>query len=187
MATERTQQRDHGRDLEQIDAAVASDSWEERLSIVEAIQGLLRDLPTERTVEHLVQVLDRLAADPKWEVRKAVVPVLVDAGRPSARNVLDRLTRDGNQWVRQAAERARRQLARITTPAEKRDKRVRFAFEVVKDLKDKPPEKIYEAALLVGERYYEELAGDTAHELNTYYRDDARGCQSAYIKRRATG
>lgn len=163
MATER-----HGAALRKIDDAMASDLWEGRLAVVELVQELLRDLPAERTVERLVEVLDRLAQDTKWEVRRAVVPALVDVRRPGARSVIERLTGDDNQWVRQAAERAMRKLARITTPAEKRDEQARFAFETVKDLEGRSAEKIYAAALRVGERHYEELAGDTAHELNTY-------------------
>ena len=126
------------------------------------------DLPSERTVERVVEVLGRLAQDSKWEVRRAVVPVLVNAGRPGASTIIKRLTGDDNQWVRQAAERARRKLSRVTTPAEKQDKRARFAFEAIKDLDGTSAPQIYQAAIRVGEKYYEELAGDTAHELNTY-------------------
>ena len=168
MDTKRVRQRDHNQELRRIDAAAVAASWEERLSAIETVQGLFRDLPTERTVEHLVEVLDRLASDRKWEVRKAVVPALVETDHPAARNVVERLTEDGNQWVRQAAERARRKLSRVTTPAEKRDKRTQYAFDLVKDLRGKSPERIYEVALQIGAQHYEELAGDTAHELNTY-------------------
>jgi signal transduction histidine kinase len=148
--------------------AQLSTSWEERLAVVELIDGLLGDLPDERTVERLIEDLDRLARDSKWEVRRAVVPVLISVGRPAAKNIIERLTRDDNQWVRQAAERAKRKLARITTPAEKQDKKARFAFETIKDLDGTSAPRIYQAAIRVGEKYYEELAGDTAHELNTY-------------------
>lgn len=168
MATDRVQQHDHDALLQRIEVTLAGDRWEERLSTIDLVQGLLRDLPTERTVEHLIDVLDRLSQDAKWEVRRAVVPVLVEAARPAARSVIERLTGDGNRWVRQAAERARRKLARVTSAAEKHDKRARFAFDTIKDLDGKSREKIYEAALLVGEQHYEELAGDTAHELNTF-------------------
>lgn len=168
MVIDRGQPHQHDVVLAQIDAAVGSELWEGRLTVVELVRGLLRDLPDEATVERLVEVLDVLAGDAKWEVRKAVVPVLVDAGRPAARGVIERLTGDSNKWVRQAAERAKRKLARVTTTGDKRDRRARFAFDAVKDLEGRSPEKIYEAALAVGEKYYEELAGDTAHELNTY-------------------
>jgi signal transduction histidine kinase len=93
---------------------------------------------------------------------------LLNASRPAVKSPIERLTRDDNQWVRQAAERAKRKLARITTPAEKQDKKARFAFEAIKDLDGTSAPRIYQAAIRVGEKYYEELAGDTAHELNTY-------------------
>jgi HEAT repeat protein len=115
--------------LAQIETATVSPSWDERLAAIEVIAGLLGDLPSEKTVERLIEALDRLARDNKWEVRRAVVPVLVAARRPAARSVVDRLTKDDNQWVRQAAERARRKLARITSPADKQDPRARFAFD----------------------------------------------------------
>jgi len=170
MGTKRLQQHEHAQDLERIDAASSASSWEERLSSTEMVRALLRDLPTEETVEHLVGVLDRLASDQKWEVRKAVIAALVETDHPAARQVIERLTADGNQWVRQAAERAKRKLARVTTPAEKRDKRAQYAFDLIKDLdlRGESPERIYDVAQRIAEQYYEELAGDTAHELNTY-------------------
>jgi signal transduction histidine kinase len=154
--------------LAQIEAATASPSWDERLAAIELVAGLLGDLPSERTVERLIQVLDRLAQDAKWEVRRAVVPVLVAARRPTARSVVDRLTRDDNQWVRQAAERAKRRLARVTSPADKQDRRAHFAFEAIRDLDGRSAARAYQAAMRIGEQHYEELAADTAHELNTY-------------------
>jgi signal transduction histidine kinase len=168
MATEGAQKPRHETVLTTIENARSSSSWEERLAVVDLIDGLLGDLPSERTVERLIEDLDRLARDSKWEVRRAVVPVLANAGRPAVKSVIERLTRDDNQWVRQAAERAKRKLARITTPAEKQDTKARFAFETIKDLDGTSAPRIYQAAIRVGEKYYEELAGDTAHELNTY-------------------
>lgn len=168
MATKRARRRNHARDIRTIDGKATSVAWEDRLSAVETIRDLLGDLPAEATVEHVIGVLDRLANDQKWEVRKAAVPALVDTRHPASRGIVERLLEDGNRWVREAAERAKRKLVRITSPADKPDKRLRFAFDTIKDLKVESPEKVYEAAIIIGEKYYEELAADTAHELNTY-------------------
>jgi signal transduction histidine kinase len=154
--------------LTQIETAMASPSWDERLAAVDLVAGLLGDLPSEKTVERLIEVLDRLAQDSKWEVRRAVVPVLVVARRPAARSVVERLTQDDNQWVRQAAERAKRKLTRVTSPADKQDRRAHFAFEAIRDLDGRSAARAYQAAMRIGEQHYEELAADTAHELNTY-------------------
>lgn len=168
MATEGPKKQCHETVLTTIESAQSSPSWEERLAVVDLIDGLLGDLPSERTVERLIEDLDRLARDSKWEVRRAVVPVLLNASRPAVKSLIERLTSDDNQWVRQAAERAKRKLARITTPAEKQDKKARFAFETIKDLDGTSAPHMYQAVIRIGEKYYEELAGDTAHELNTY-------------------
>lgn len=168
MATDPTQEQRHKAVLANIDSAQSSNSWEDRLAVLQLVDGLLRDLPSEQTVEHLIAVLEGLAGDYKWEIRRAVVPVLLGAGRPAARTVIERLTKDENPWVRRAAERARRKLARVTTSAEKYDKKARFAFETIRDLDGKSAPRIYQAAIRVGEIYYEEMAGDTAHELNTF-------------------
>ena len=119
MATDPAQEQRHKAVLTNIDSAHSSNSWEDRLAVLQLVDGLLRDLPSEQTVEHLIAVLEGLAGDNKWEIRRAVVPVLFGAGRPAARTVIERLTKDENPWVRRAAERARRKLARVTTSAEK--------------------------------------------------------------------
>lgn len=168
MVTEREELSGHETALTTIGNALSSSSWEERLAIVELVEGLLSDLPSEKTVERLVKVLDHLANDTKWEIRRAVVSVLVSARRPGAAAVIERLTNDDNQWVRQAAHRAKRKLSRDTTIADKQDKKSRFAFETIKDLEGASNPRVYQAAIRIGEKYYEELAGDTAHELNTY-------------------
>ncbi|MEM7048409.1 MAG: HAMP domain-containing sensor histidine kinase [Acidobacteriota bacterium] len=168
MATDGNERQGHSAILEKIAAKTASESWQERLSAIEYLRGLLQDLPTEHTVERIIDGLAKLAVDAKWEVRRAVVPVLVEARRPAANSLVEQLARDRNRWVRQAAERGRRKLARITSSAEKSDRQARFAFETIKSLEGETSERIYEAAIRVGERHYEELAGDTAHELNTY-------------------
>ncbi len=160
--------RGHEGVLASIANAMASASWDGRLAVIDLVDGLLGDLPSERTVERLIEILEELAQDPKWEVRRAIVPVLVRVGRPAARRVIERLTGDENQWVRQAAGRAERRIARLTAGSEKVDRRARFAFETIRDLDGATAPRIYQAAIRIGETYYEELAGDTAHELNTY-------------------
>lgn len=158
---------EHAAVLGSIDRALSSPSWEDRLAALESIQAVLLDRPTERCVEHLIAVMGRLTTDTKWEVRRAVVAAFLIANRPAARSALEALTRDDNQWVRQAAVRGLRKFARITSSGDKEDRRSRLAFDTLKDLPGTSAQ-IYDAALRIGETYYDELAGDTAHELNTY-------------------
>src|SRR4051812_38147299 len=120
MATKRDRAQNHPEELARIASAAQAPVWEERLCAIETIVGLFRDLPTESTVEHLIEVLDKLASDQKWEVRRAVVSALAAVDHPARRGIVGRLTRDDNQWVRQAAARAARKISRVTTAAEKR-------------------------------------------------------------------
>lgn len=154
--------------LDLLETKAASAVWSERLGALDLVGDILGRLPTEETIERLMSVLDKLASDAKWEVRRATVAALVATGHPAAHRIIEQLASDNHQWVRQAAERGKRKMARITTPGDKKDRRVQFAFDMIKNLKSTAPEKLYEAALRVGEEYYEELAGDTAHELNTF-------------------
>jgi signal transduction histidine kinase len=168
MATDGSRQLGQESVLAQIETAIASPLWNERLAAIDLVAGLLEDLPSEKTVVRLIEILDRLARDGKWEVRRAVAPVLVAARRPAARGVVEQLIDDDHPWVRQAAQRAKRKLSRVTSPADKHDPRAHFAFEAIRDLDGRSAAKAYQAAMRIGERYYEELAADTAHELNTY-------------------
>jgi len=145
-----------------------SESWEVRLSSTVTVDKLLLSLPSENTVERLIEICSGLAKDKKWEVRKAVVPILVKIRRPAATAIIEQLTTDANKWVRSAAKQAKSRIGRVTTPGDKLNRRADFTFEKIKDFDSASGKKIYDTAVRVGERAYEELAGDTAHELNTY-------------------
>ena len=143
----------------------ASSDWAVRLAAVDRIRERLANRPDRKERETLVKVATGLAADDMWEVRKAVVPMLAELNAAPARKALEQLADDENPWVRQAAERARHRQERVTTPAEKIDRRAEFAFDLIFRLVkegNQSPERYYEAALLIGDKYYEELAADTA-------------------------
>jgi len=168
MATKRNRKHDHERLLNELDLKLSSQNWEERSSAIDIIDMLLSDLPDDKTIGKTLNCLKILSNDEKWECRKAAAIMLGNIYLPESKKTLILLTKDENRWVRQAAERTSRKLSRLTTPAEKIDKRLQFAFDIIKGFEIKTPEKVYEAAILIGEKYYEELAADTAHELNTY-------------------
>lgn len=167
MATKHNRKHDHERLLSEIDLKISSQNWEERSLVFDMIDMILSDFPDDNTTGRLFEFLKILAHDEKWESRKAAA-MLGNIYLPETKSILALMTKDENRWVRQAAERTSRKLSRLTTPAEKIDKRLQFAFDVIKGFEIKTPEKVYEAAILIGEKYYEELAADTAHELNTY-------------------
>lgn len=143
--------------------------WTERKEAVAFVRAALKGPLAHGERERLVGFLLDLAGDAKWEIRKAAAEGLAETAHPSARTVVERLLEDENVWVRQAAKLARRRLARITTPGGKRDPIRQLAFDRLKSLGDLTHEKVYDLALEIGERHYEELARDTTHELNTVW------------------
>ncbi len=164
MGIRRSPALDHAKILARIDTRLASDDWQERLSSIDLILEIHSDVPKERTVDQLVHRAERLAADKKWEIRKASLDPLLELRRPGVRNTLERLLTDPSKWVRQKAKTAKRKLARITNG----DKGAGFAYEATKSLGGSSAEKIFKTALKVGEKHYQEFAADIAHELNTY-------------------
>lgn len=164
MATRRLPSLDHEEILLEIDKKLASDEFQERTSSIELILQIYRDVPKERTVDQLTGCLERLAADTKWEVRKASIRPLIELRRPGVRNTLERLAKDPNKWVRRQAEDGKKRLVRITGD----NKGANFVYEATKGLGGSSAEKIFKTALEVGEKHYQEFAADIAHELNTY-------------------
>lgn len=164
MATRRSPLLDHECALSKIASKLESGDFRERLSSIELVLVIYQDVPEERTVDQLLKSLEYLAADKKWEVRRASISPLLELRRPGVRNILERLAQDPNRWVRTAAEAGKKKLVRLTNSNEAAS----FAYEATKGLGGSSAEKIFKTALKVGERHYQEFAADIAHELNTY-------------------
>jgi signal transduction histidine kinase len=90
------------------------------------------------------------------------------------KEIIDKLAVDSNKWVKETAERTRRKL-KISASTDKRDRKYDYVLGLIRRLKKKYPEElndeilddILKSVLEVGERYYEELASDAAHQINT--------------------
>ncbi len=113
-----------------------------------------------------------LAEHPKWEVRKAVAETLGYGVSTEAKKVLENLIDDVVPYVKQSAIRALRDTKRITTKVyEKKDPTAERLFNLIRKINPRNMRESYAAAMQVGQIYYRELAGITAHELRTslYY------------------
>ena len=109
-----------------------------------------------------------LAVHQKWEVRKAVAEALeYDVSSP-ANKELRVLAKDAVPYVSQTATKALREAKRITTKVyEKKDPTAERLFNLIKRINPRNIRESYAAAMQVGQIYYRELAGSTAHELRT--------------------
>ena len=104
----------------------------------------------------------------KWEVRKAVAEALEYGVSSLATEGLKTLSEDVVPYVSQAATKALREAKRITTKVyEKKDPTAERLFTLIKRINPRNIRESYAAAMQVGQIYYRELAGSTAHELRT--------------------
>ena len=104
----------------------------------------------------------------KWEVRKAVAEALEYCVSSQATEGLKTLSEDVVPYVSQAATKALREAKRITTKVyEKKDPTAERLFTLIKRINPRNIRESYAAAMQVGQIYYRELAGSTAHELRT--------------------
>jgi signal transduction histidine kinase len=105
---------------------------------------------------------------PKWEVRKAVAEALQFSISDESKDELIILCEDVVPYVSQAATKSLREAKRITTKVyEKNDPTAERLFNLIKRINPRNVRESYAAAMQVGQIYYRELAGITAHELRT--------------------
>lgn len=150
-----------------------SGSWTDRLDAVSKINDIGIPVDDEQEAE-LIRLLTAFSNDPKWEVRRSVASTLANYRYIKVREIIDKLADDTNKWVKEIAERTRRKL-RISASTDKRDRKYDHVLGLVRRLKKAYPEQlndeilddILKSALEVGEKYYEELASDASHQINT--------------------
>lgn len=147
--------------------------WQDRVKAIEKMVGL--GVPDDDVVEdRAVVLLEKLADDPKWEVRRAVAEALPLFRFTNIQGVLEKLNADSNRWVRESAEWARKRL-RISTNIDKRDRKYDEIVRLVRQLKKKYPNEmtnevmfdVLKVAFMAGEKYYEELANEAIHQVKT--------------------
>lgn len=159
-----------------------SSSWMTRLDAVQALTEILSKTQNSALQRNIVQQLSSLTEEEKWEVKKAVanafaVPVLPKESMIDL--ALAKLQKDANRWVRQTAERAISLRKNIDQPTDNwalsiaaKDPHLSFIAEKIQDLGPKgpralKPKELFELATQVGERLYQQLGADTAHEIRT--------------------
>lgn len=139
--------------------------WTERAALVDAIlEGSSRARPLSASELALVEFL---AVDPKWEVRKAVSGILHKLTENDFPGIAAKLTSDDNAYVKAAAERA---LARRRRGHAEAAKRVRGLDRVDDELHRLERQHGAETAALVrdmAQRMYEGLVGASVHEMRS--------------------
>lgn len=139
-------------------------AWTERRSIPGALVLALQDGRPSTDKAAATELVELLASDPKWEVRKAIADALRQVPHDVFTKTLVRLCDDDNTFVRRAAENAldRRRAAPASTDVGRRD--VPSVAAKLAQLEQRHGIEAARLARQIGETYYDQLVGATAHD-----------------------
>jgi len=126
---------------------------------------LLESRPSKPQADVAGDLLELLATDPKWEVRKAVADALRYAPEDTFSKTLARLGDDENTFVRRAAENALERRRKAAAVSDQRRRGIPSIAERVAALERTHGPEAARAAREVGEMYYDQLVGAVAHDV----------------------
>ncbi len=168
-------------DWEQLAATLRSDPdslrWRER-------EALLADNAAAfaRPTEEMVAVLDLLAGDPKWEVRRRVAELISHLPEDALNRLAARLTEDQNSYVRRAAERSldrRRKGQQASSRRQRMFGGVADDYEMMERLHGTLATKM---SRQIAERLYDMLVGATIHNMRGLVTPASTSAQSLLKK-----
>lgn len=113
----------------------------------------------------LVPLLNLLADDPKWEVRKVVADDLHYVRQTDFERLVEKLCQDDNSFVRRAAENSQKRRRKVKVALKRRMQGIDLVLEQYQWLKEQHGEEMARTALMIGESYHMALASNIAHEM----------------------
>lgn len=156
-----------GAEIEEVERHLDDAGWTARAAAVADAGRLLEHCADEENFARVLGLIERGAADAKWEVRRASATALALASAAPALKILERLEADENRWVREAASRSRRRAeAAGSTRADPVLDQILAVIDKVRPRK-LSREDLLQLARVFGDLHYGDLASETAHELNT--------------------
>jgi len=140
-------------------------SWSERQELAVRLGNSLRAVSDPGALEVGGEVYRILVADEKWEVRKATAESLLHLQTEDFDGLVALLLDDANALVRRAAERTlarRRKVAQLD--ASKRQQ-LEGVYDQYEAFAMRYGQAAADRALKLGERRFEQLAGEATHEI----------------------
>ncbi len=150
--------------IKKLKQGLSSDDWQEKVRILSQARAMLDSGLNPKQTDAAIDSLASYVDDPKWEVRQAALFALHASHDKKAKKHLKKCLDDNNRWVRQTAEKMLKEFAAYP-PIVKEDPIRNFVFSLVKDRDNITPEEMYRIAIISGNKFYEELASDTFHEV----------------------
>ena len=161
--------------LSQLRGGESSLPWSQRRELLLAI-GESRT--AGRSSESGLGLIRELAADAKWEVRRAVVDLLPSLPDQDFDGLVAQLSTDSNAYVRQSVERAVK-LRRVNQRAAARAKRsLDQVSEHFQSIESKHGKAAANKAMRMCERYSELLVGSIVHDLRSILTHLKLNCHS---------
>ncbi|MBE7458182.1 MAG: HEAT repeat domain-containing protein [Phycisphaerae bacterium] len=139
-------------------------AWTERRHIPAALVRVLQAIPPAVNAGAAAELLNLLASDPKWEVRKAVADALRHAQDDRFTKTLVQLSGDENTFVRRAADGALERRRSAPASANGGLRVVSSFAGKLAQLEQKHGTEAARLARQIGETYYDQLVGATAHD-----------------------
>ena len=152
-------------DLIRIVTKLHDSDWAERRNAASSVTQLIMDDLDDGSVSELVVTLGKLAGDANWQVRKAAIEALVHTGHQNALPAIEKFSEDNNHYVLATVKRGLKQIRKNMRPP--KDKKIEAIFQALEaiDSKHVTKSELLDLAIMTGEKYYEELAADTAHTI----------------------
>jgi K+-sensing histidine kinase KdpD len=161
--------------LSQLRGGESSLPWSQRRELLQAIG---ESLTAGRSSESGLGLIRELAADAKWEVRRAVVDLLPSLPDQDFDGLVAQLSTDSNAYVRQSVERAVK-LRRVNQRAAARAKRsLDQVSEHFQSIESKHGKAAANKAMRMCERYSELLVGSMVHDLRSILTHLKLNCHS---------
>ncbi len=139
--------------------------WHERETLARKIGESLQRLEDEKH-SGLVPVLEVLAADGKWDVRRAVANALPHLRSEDFERLAGMLSGDENRFVRQAMLSGLSARERNARDRNRKRSAIDRAMERIESLRRRHGDRVANEVFRVGELYYDALAGPVAHDMN---------------------
>lgn len=139
--------------------------WAERCDLATALIETFKSGGIVDREAVVVPLLNVLADDPKWEVRKIIAEGLQYVRPADLERVGERLSRDSNAFVRRAVEFSKKRRRKDKDILKQKLQGIDLVLDEYERLKDQYGEDVAKAALSIGETYHRTLAGNMAHEM----------------------
>lgn len=139
--------------------------WSGRLACAQQLMDVFRAGGVVDREAVMVPLLNLLADDPKWEVRKAIADGLHYIRQADFDPLVARLRQDPNAYVSRAADVSRNRRRKVKAALRQKLQGIDLVLEQYQHLKERHGEEVARTAMRMGETYHMALASNLAHEM----------------------